>query len=415
MKVELESHAAIKTGSSQASKSKTNERFDKKGALPVKEGKPDQELYATFPEKSLRRRLWDAVVAGKCTRCSGPHLRVACPKPRQGWEDDFEKEDFFTKPPPAPKPQVRVQFASKALKLPAPQILSVMSPLGRCLVDTCSDVSIARRDVLTGVQRADDDQTILVGHLGGETLLYEMGSFEMSSFDGSLPVVLTNVYVVEPEMLPAGVVSLLGVSDIRHIGLSLDAVMQAPGSPWEHSVRSSFVIRIRRAFRRCFGFGPPPESRIPLQNAHLGAPPERRTTAPAPLGPPPEHRLQGRVSLPAPPPAGRVRTCFRFHPKISMQGGPCWRAPNRVLARTCAGVLPTASRSCSPKVWLASKHSRRPKRDWLPMPLSPRPPFLHASLPQPGPGSDQSSMPYERAGTWGCTTPGRNVRCRSRG
>jgi hypothetical protein len=39
-KVELESHAAIKTGSSQASRSKTNEKFDRKGTLPVKEGKP---------------------------------------------------------------------------------------------------------------------------------------------------------------------------------------------------------------------------------------------------------------------------------------------------------------------------------------------------------------------------------------
>jgi hypothetical protein len=80
--------------------------------LPRKEGKPDQELYASFPEKSLRRRLWDAVVAGKCPRCSGPHLRIACPKPRQGWEDDFEKEDFFTKSPP-PSKQVRVQLAGR--------------------------------------------------------------------------------------------------------------------------------------------------------------------------------------------------------------------------------------------------------------------------------------------------------------
>jgi hypothetical protein len=25
-------------------------------------------------------------------------LRNACPKPRQIWEDDFERSDFFTKP-----------------------------------------------------------------------------------------------------------------------------------------------------------------------------------------------------------------------------------------------------------------------------------------------------------------------------
>jgi hypothetical protein len=98
-KTELEAHAAGKTPA-PVSKAKPNEKFDKKTALPSKEGKLDEELYATFPEKSLRRRLWDAVVARKCTRCNGPHLRNACTKPRQGWEEDFEKDNFFTKPPP---------------------------------------------------------------------------------------------------------------------------------------------------------------------------------------------------------------------------------------------------------------------------------------------------------------------------
>ncbi len=91
-KADLESHAADKIGASTAEKQKgkeIKEKFDKKEALPVKEENPDQALYSSFPEKSLRRRLWDAVVAGKCTRCSGPYLRVTCPKPRHNWEDDF--------------------------------------------------------------------------------------------------------------------------------------------------------------------------------------------------------------------------------------------------------------------------------------------------------------------------------------
>jgi hypothetical protein len=81
-KTELEAHAAGKTPV-PVSKAKPNDKFGKKSALPIKEGKLDEELYVTFPEKSLRRRLWDAVVSGKCTRCNGPHLRNACPKPRQ--------------------------------------------------------------------------------------------------------------------------------------------------------------------------------------------------------------------------------------------------------------------------------------------------------------------------------------------
>jgi hypothetical protein len=170
-KQQLETHALTKDQG--RSNVKPNDKFDKKSALPVKEGKPDQDLYASFPEKSLRRRLWDAVVSGKCTRCNGPHLRVACPKPRQGWEDDFEKESFFSsKPPPAVKKQVRVQLTGSSLNLPVPQILSVMCPLGRCLVDTCSDVSVARRDVLSAVHYTGPHNDVLVGHLGGETLPY---------------------------------------------------------------------------------------------------------------------------------------------------------------------------------------------------------------------------------------------------
>jgi hypothetical protein len=133
-KADLESHAAGKSSAPPTSKTKLNDKFDRKSALPVKEGKLDENLYASFPEKSLRRRLWDAVVSGKCTRCNGPHLRVTCPKPRQGWEDDFEKGNFFTKPPPQAKKQLRVQLSGNSLNLPAPQILSVMSPLGRCLI-----------------------------------------------------------------------------------------------------------------------------------------------------------------------------------------------------------------------------------------------------------------------------------------
>jgi hypothetical protein len=247
-KPELESHAATKEPSSRSTP-KPKDKFDKQSALPIKEGKPDQALYATFPEKSLRRRLWDAVVAGKCTRCSGPHLRVACIKPRQGWEDDFEKEEFFSRPPPAAnKKQLRVQLTGNSLNLPVPQILSVMSPLGRCLVDTCSDVSVARRDVLAGVHYTGLYGDVLIGHLGGETLLRNAGSLELGRSDGMRPVILTDVYVVEPKMLPAGVVALFGVADIRALGLSLDAVLAHPGHPWEQSVRLSWLGRVRAFF-----------------------------------------------------------------------------------------------------------------------------------------------------------------------
>ncbi len=286
-KPDLESHAVTKQGAPPASKARTNDKFDKRSALPVKEGKPDQELYASFPSKSLRRRLWDAVVSGKCTRCSGSHLRVACPKPRQGWEDDFEKEDFFTKPPPPAKAQSRVQLSGNALNLPNNQILSVTCPLGLCLVDTCSDVSVARQDVLSEGFRVWD--AVSVGHMGGETLLCETGTLRIDRSTGGPSVVLPGVFVVEPAMLPAGVVALFGVADLRTLGISLDAVMARPGRPWERTVPLTIFGRIRRAFRRCCGVGASPSA------ARNASPPERATFA-DPRPPPVDARPERETS-----------------------------------------------------------------------------------------------------------------------
>ncbi len=247
-RAELESHAAAKQGTPP--KAKANEKFDKKTSLPAKEGKPDQELYASFPEKSSRRRLWDAVVAGKCPRCSGPHLRIACSKPWQGWEDDFEKDDFFTKSPP-PSKQARVQLAGHQLNLPVQQILSVLTPLGRCLIDSCSDVSVARRDVLTNVHPVD--AAIVVDHLGGETFLNEVGTLQWGGSEEAPAVILHDVFVVEPTGLPAGIVALLVAGDIRRLGISLDAVLANPDREWKLAVPLSLFGRVRRTLWRMFG------------------------------------------------------------------------------------------------------------------------------------------------------------------
>ena len=94
----------------------------------------------------------------------------------------------------------------------------------------------------------------MVGHLGGETLLQEAGTLELTRALGQSPIALTEVFVVEPDMLPAGVVGLFGVADIAALGVSLDAVMANPGRPWEQSVPLSRFTRIRNSFRRFFGF-----------------------------------------------------------------------------------------------------------------------------------------------------------------
>jgi hypothetical protein len=135
-----------------------------------------------------------------------------------------------------------------------------MSPRGRCLIDTCSDVSIARRDVLVDIYHAGPEHKVVVGHLGGETLLRNAEIFELERSGGTAPVVLTGVYVVEPNMLPASVIAL---ADIAALGISLDHVLLSPGFPWEQAVPSTLLARIKCAFRRCFGLGPPPDRQSP--------------------------------------------------------------------------------------------------------------------------------------------------------
>jgi hypothetical protein len=151
-------------------------------ALPQKGGGPDKEIYAKFPEGSLRRRVWDAIVMKKCPRCNGEHLRVSCTKARQPWEDDFEKEDFFTKKF-TPRKQTRVQLSGN-LNVPNAEILSVMTPAGRCLVDSCSDITLARRDVLEQIRFAASPA--VVAHLGGETTLHEVGPLSSLFPEGEL-------------------------------------------------------------------------------------------------------------------------------------------------------------------------------------------------------------------------------------
>jgi hypothetical protein len=103
--------------------------------------------------------------------------------------------------------------------------------VGCCLVDTCSDVTVARRDVVTIVHFVR--QPILVGHMGAETIFGEAGTLELRSSSGMSSTFLSDVHVVEPNMLPAGVVALLGVADIRALNLSLDAITADPDCPWD--------------------------------------------------------------------------------------------------------------------------------------------------------------------------------------
>ncbi len=232
----------------------------KAAALPTKNGAPDATVYDAFLPGSLRRRVWDAIIAAKCPRCSGDHLRVACTKPRQAWEDDFEKDDFFTKTfvkskkPDQRKKQARVQISATANRL-APSILWVTCPSGWCLVDTCSDISLARRDALSNLSSCRET----VEHLGGETMFEQSGVFSLDGPDsGPFSVTLSGVFAVEPDHLPEGFVALLRVSDLRGLSISLDFVMANPGCDW----RSACIVTSLESVFRTLGLGRPPASPI---------------------------------------------------------------------------------------------------------------------------------------------------------
>ena len=166
----------------------------------------------------------------------------------------------------------------RSLNLPCPTVLHVFYSAGLCLIDTCSDVSLARRDVLHSLQLVDD--SVVISHLGGESRFDEVGSFALEG-ERRPPVVLLRVFAVDETSLPAGVVALLGVADVRSLGLSLDAIAAKPGCHWEQALPPR---SISRALSNCWAWLTSCCSRRDSQTEQrslLPLSPPRRLQAPA--------------------------------------------------------------------------------------------------------------------------------------
>ncbi len=90
--------------------------------------------------------------------------------------------------------------------------------------------------------------------MGGETRLTTNGAFTLQSREDTTRV-LPGVFAVAAQDLPAGVVALLGLSDVRQLGLSLDAIADHPGCHWEDARlrprQAGFFHRVRQFFARC--------------------------------------------------------------------------------------------------------------------------------------------------------------------
>ncbi len=61
-------------------------------------------------------------------------------------------------------------------------------------------------------------------------------------FPRDLPL-LQDVLAVGVQDLPAGVVALIGVADVRRLGLSLDAILANPGCNWTDALPSRWPAR----------------------------------------------------------------------------------------------------------------------------------------------------------------------------
>jgi hypothetical protein len=370
----LEVHAAQKV----PAKASAAGRTDKVPALPQKGGSPDKELFATFPEKSLRRRLWEAISSKKCVRCNGDHLRAACPKERQAWEDDFEGPDFWTKKFSPPK-QARVQL-EPYVNRPCLQVLHIVCSAGLCLclIDTCSDVSMARRDVLTAIGMGET--AVVIAHLGGETSLQEIGTFTL---EAELAV-LCNVFAVNTEELPARrVVALIGVSDVRRLGLSLDRIAARPACSLEEARALSVTGRLLAGFR---SFG----ARV----ARFFCPHPAPRTLPAPrlvdIELPSRGAVQpeGRPALPALQSEERGRFLELFRPTLDQIKARSWhdqQTRTRARINRLYRASPPAPRHLPPRsqsrIGQSSSSSSQPL---FHSPRSPSPESLKPFLPRRG-------------------------------
>ena len=172
-------------------------QLDQPSQLPHKDGKVDMTQYAKYKEGGLRQKIHKAIRAKQCIRCwSSDHLRSSCTEPPKKWEEDYNKgKDSFWSPKPH---QSRPQWICPSRSPDAPgsrtYLLFAQDAGRRIALDTCSDISIGRFDVLKNVRFVQN--TILVEGVGGKCLFDLEGEF---SLDGTMEV---TVFAVGPGDLP---------------------------------------------------------------------------------------------------------------------------------------------------------------------------------------------------------------------
>ena len=179
--------------------------LDLPASLPQKDGKPDTARIAKFHEKSLRRRVFNAVLNGNCARCNGKHVRSKCTADRHQWEEDYDKGPSFWAIPL----QARAQWSAANPS----SSMAVLTELGLFGLDTQSDVSTCLPSVLAQFHTVDP---VTVCHLSGTTVLATCGTLQLPDCP---PI---DAFAVPAAQLPPGMVGIMGMPAIVRLGISLD-------------------------------------------------------------------------------------------------------------------------------------------------------------------------------------------------
>jgi hypothetical protein len=92
----------------------------------------------------------------------------------------------------------------------------VQHDTGLIALDSCSEVSIAKRDSLFNVRKAEHE--IILQSIGGLAYLEEEGELQISSTE--------SITLFVSELLPPNCFALLGVEEIKGLSISLDLVLR---------------------------------------------------------------------------------------------------------------------------------------------------------------------------------------------
>jgi hypothetical protein len=208
-------------------------KLDSPSSLPQKDGKVDMTQYAKYKKGGLRQKVHQAIRDKHCIRCWSPqHLRSSCPEPPKKWEEDFNrgKAAFWGPKPKQSRPQWVVPLEHlEPLSNPSPKLLFAVDSDHLLALDTASEVSIGRIDILQNVRLVQNP--VLVEGIGG------MHSFE---WEGELLLAggsQLTVFAGTKADLPPEFHALLGTRHLRELGVSLDYVMDNPGGTLQQAIR----------------------------------------------------------------------------------------------------------------------------------------------------------------------------------